>query len=234
MTRHLLLFDVDATLLKTGNAGLRAMAAAAAHLFGEAFTWEGVVASGHLDPLIFAEAAAINGLDDDPHHHQAFHDHYLQKLPEELEHSKDQILVLPGVLSLLDALRQRSQQRADVVLGLLTGNYTKAVPIKLGAAGLDPTWFDITAFGDEGKSRPDLVELAMRKYAKRFGEPIESKRVIVIGDTPRDVNCAKAHNCVSVAVATGRYSTEQLREAGADVVLDDLSDAGALLAMLPS
>lgn len=233
MTRYLLLFDIDATLLKTGNAGLRAMAAAASHLFGDDFSWDGVIASGHLDPLIFAEAARLNGLDDDPDHHRAFHDHYLERLPVELERSREHVTILPGVMALLEALRVRAAQRADIVLGLLTGNYSRAAPIKLRAVGLDPDWFELTAFGDEGPTRPDLVLVAMRKYAERFGQPIEPHRVIVIGDTPRDVHCAKTHNCVCVAVATGRYSADELRDAGADIVLNTLEETESLMALIP-
>lgn len=228
MQHALVLFDIDGTFLTTGGAGLRAMRVVAERMFGESFSWEGVVPSGHLDPLIFAEAAALNGLDHDPNMHTAFRDGYLAQLEHELHASRDAIDVKPGIHAALEMLRTRE----DVVLGLLTGNYTKAVPIKLAAIGIDPAWFTITSFGDEAATRADMVALALKKYETQFDRAIEPKRVIIIGDTPRDVQCAHAHDCLCLAVATGSYSEQQLQNAGADVVVSDLADSAPLLAML--
>lgn len=232
MTKVLLLFDVDGTLIKTGGAGMRAMKQVGRELFGDRFSFDGVQVSGHLDPLIFAEAAAINGLGDDPSHHEAFRDHYIPRLEAELEAHREHVQPAPGITQALAVLRQRLDERGDVVLGLLTGNYTRAVPIKLTAAGIDPMWFTITAFGDEASSRAGLVELAIHKYACNYQETVDPRRVIVIGDTPRDVACARAHGCVALAVATGPFGVEQLRDAGADVVVEDLSDPGPLLGVI--
>jgi phosphoglycolate phosphatase-like HAD superfamily hydrolase len=132
---------------------------------------------------------------------------------------------MPGVADTLAILRSRP----DLTLGLLTGNYTRAIPIKLGAIGVNPAWFEITAFGDEGESRAALVAVAIGKYAARSGAPVDPRRVIVIGDTPRDVDCARANGCISFAVATGKFDVEALRAAGADVVVPDLSDPEPLL-----
>ncbi|MGH7822129.1 MAG: HAD family hydrolase, partial [Candidatus Binatia bacterium] len=118
--KPLLLFDVDGTLLLTGGAGMRAMQRVAARLFGESFRWEGIVVSGHLDPLIFAEAAALNGLPADPSHHESFREAYLAALGEELERGRAGVRVMPGVREILTLLRGRG----DSTLGLLTGNYT--------------------------------------------------------------------------------------------------------------
>ena len=134
MQHALVLFDIDGTFLTTGGAGLRAMRVVAERMFGESFSWEGVVPSGHLDPLIFAEAAALNGLDHDPKIQRAFRDGYLVQLELELNASRETIDIKPGVHETLAMLRMRE----DVVLGLLTGNYTPAVPIKLAAIDVDP------------------------------------------------------------------------------------------------
>jgi phosphoglycolate phosphatase len=229
---NLLLWDIDGTLLRTGGAGMRAMYRVADRLFGAGWNWEGVNPSGNLDPLIFAQAAALNRLDDDPSHHQSFHDHYIEALREELELTRAAVRVMPGVVEAIDLLHRRAQARGDVVQGLLTGNYTRAVPLKLAVAGIDPAWFPITAFGDEGKCRADLVALALRKFETRFGRPADPRRVIVIGDTPKDVECAHAHGCVALAVATGGYSVEVLRGSGADVAVEDLADPGPLLELI--
>jgi phosphoglycolate phosphatase-like HAD superfamily hydrolase len=232
MPRTLLLFDIDGTILLTGGAGMRAMAHAVRELFGREFTWEGIIPAGSLDPVIFAEALALNGLDDHPDHHESFQSRYLERLAHEIEQVREHVKVMPGIIDLLVALHQREQQRGDLVLGMLTGNYSAAAPIKLRAVGVEPDWFTLTAFGEEGRTRPDLVALAMQKYEQRFGEPIDPARVIVIGDTHRDVHCAKAHGCVAFAVLTSGRTREELIEAGADVVVEDLSDPGPLMALI--
>lgn len=229
MTRTLMLFDVDGTLLHTGGAGMRAMRRAASGLFGEGFRWDGVQVSGHLDPMIFAAAVANNGLTVDAGLHERFRESYLDLLRVELAARPEAVRLMPGVREALVLLRGMGGVPAVPVLGLLTGNYSGAVPIKFEAVGLDPRWFTITAFGDEAPSREDLVAMAMSKYRVRWGEPIGPRRVVVIGDTPRDVACARAHGCVAFAVATGPYSAQELEAAGADVVVQDLTDPRPLL-----
>ena len=106
--------------------------------------------------------------------------------------------------------------------------------MKLAAAGLDLRWFAITCFGDEGPSRPDLVALALRRYHHHTGQPADPAAVIVIGDTPSDVQCAKAHGCICFAVATGPYSPDELRRSGADVVVENLRDPAPLFDLIDS
>lgn len=232
MHPYLLLFDIDATLLKTGGAGMHAMANSAQHIFGRPFTWEGIHAGGSLDPVIFAEAAALNGIDNNHDNHSRFRDHYIGELDRQIAANLHQFEILPGVHELLHQLRERERNQRDIVLGLLTGNYTSAVPVKFKYARLEQSWFSITAFGDEASSRPDLVALAMRKFEAKHHIKPDPRRVIIIGDTPRDVHCAKAHGCICIAVATGTYPAEHLRECGADHVLPDLSDPSALWQLL--
>ncbi len=142
--KPLVLFDVDGTLLLTGGAGMRAMRAVAAELFGEGFRWDGIVVSGHLDPLIFSEAAALNGLDGAPEHHESFRRRYLEVLVLELARHPERVRIMPGIRESLSELRGSGV----ATLGLLTGNYAEAIPLKLSAIGLDPAWFEITAFGE--------------------------------------------------------------------------------------
>ncbi len=228
----LLLFDIDGTLLRTNGAGRQAMCNAAAQLFGEAFTFDGISFGGRLDPAIFAEAAQRNALNDHETHHHQFRDLYLNELACALGNSETGRLALPGVLDLLDTLRRRIDAGERLAIGLLSGNYQQAAPLKLAAAGIDIDWFTITAFGDEAHSRPDLVALAMQRYAATTGAPPDPKRVIVIGDTPHDIDCAAAHGCVAFAVATGPFKADELEAAGADIVVQDLADPTALLTLL--
>ncbi len=229
---YLLLWDIDGTLMRSKGAGMRAMATVADRLFGEGFQWEGVIPAGSLDPIIFAEAAALNQLPDADAAHAQFEDHYVSELEKELQTNLHHVEVMAGVFEVLEYLRNRSLASRDITLGLLTGNYTRAVPVKLNAAGIDTTWFEITAFGDEAPTRPDLVALAMRKYETHHGFAPSPDRVVVIGDTAKDVHCAKTHGCVAFAVSNGGFSIEELEQAGADVVVADLSDPTPLLRLL--
>lgn len=223
--KPLVLFDVDGTLLLTGGAGMRAMRRAASTLFGASLTWEGIEVSGHLDPLIFAEVAALNGIDDWLAHHDSFRAGYLEALREEIALGAAAVRAMPGVHLALARLRSEG----CAVLGLLTGNYTSAIPLKLGAVGIDPAWFEVNAFGDEAESRSALVRLAIGKYERRLGCVIDPGRVLIVGDTPRDVACAHANGCRAFAVATGKYDQTALREAGADFVVADLGEPSPLL-----
>jgi phosphoglycolate phosphatase-like HAD superfamily hydrolase len=224
----LLLFDVDATLLLTGGAGMRAMIRAAAELFGERLVWEGIEPSGGLDPLLLAEAAARSGVDLDDAGREAFRQRYIELLAGELRRSAATVRALPGVQEVIRHLL--AEPRA--VLGLVTGNYPQTAALKLAAVGLDREWFKVAAFGDEGPSRTALVRLAIARYAALDGGARPLRRVIVIGDTPRDVECALQNGAVAFSVATGKYGIEALRAAGAHVAVADLSDPGPLLALL--
>ncbi|MCC7145414.1 MAG: HAD hydrolase-like protein [Phycisphaeraceae bacterium] len=230
--KTLILWDIDGTLLLTKGAGIRAMQRVSRRLFGEKVDWEGFETAGWLDPLIFAHVAKRGGLSWGPKDHQVFHDAYIAELALELEAFRHDVEILPGVRHTIQSLHERSRQRGDVVQGLLTGNYSAAVPVKLRAADLDENWFEINALGDEADSRPALCALAMRKYEKRFGRLPAPRRVIVVGDTPRDVECAKAHDCVAFGVATGGYTVAALKAAGADVAVENLSDSGPLLKLV--
>lgn len=231
MKRTLLLFDIDGTLMLSGGAGMRSMHLVAERMFGAEFSWEDVDPQGNIDPAIFAEAADRNGVDAGQHH-DAFREGYVAQLQHELHTHRDQVQVLPGIHDTLALLRDRAATSDDVVLGLLTGNYVQAVPLKLASIDVDPSWFQITALGDEATTRPGLLLLAMERYEAAYGEPADPRRVWIIGDTPRDVACAHAHGCRCLAVATGFSSAEELRSAGADVLVDDLADPAPLLALI--
>jgi len=224
-------FDIDGTILRTNGVGMQAMHDVAERLYGPEFTWDGIVSSGHLDTLIFAEAAVINEIEHTEEAHRTFRDSYVAQLRDNLQAHADKVEVMPGVIEAIDRIRRRIASQGDVKLGLLTGNYAKAVPVKLEAVGVDVNWFEVTAFADDGATRADLVAVAIAKFEGLIGMQADRLRVIVIGDTPRDVACAKAHGCVAYTVCTGAYELEVLREAGADYAVPDLSDPSQLLAL---
>ena len=204
------------------------MARASRELFGDDLSWEGVDSSGGLDPILFRESARQSGVRVGPEDHASFRESYISRLREELATTANGVRRMPGVLELLDALRQRD----DVVLGLLTGNYGPAAELKLDAAGIPSAWFRVTAFGDEADSRPALVPVALERYRELDGVALDPSRIVVIGDTPRDVECARANGCLAFAVATGYHSVDDLSDAGAHRAVDDLSDPARLYRFL--
>lgn len=224
---RLVLFDIDGTLLRGQGVGARAMERAGRRLLGPEFTLEGIDFGGALDPWIFREAVVRMGRSDAEELLSSFRDAYLVDLVSELETSRTGPEILPGVAAALHALA------ADplATLGLVTGNYSRAAPLKLRSVGIDPGQFEVGAFGDDAPTRPELVRLAIERWTARGGTP-DPKRVVVVGDTPRDVDCARKNACRSVAVATGWHTEKEPRDSGADVVVPDLLDLPRVLEAL--
>jgi phosphoglycolate phosphatase len=220
----LLLFDVDGTLVLTGGAGERAMNRAFAELFGIAHGFEGIPMAGRTDPLIVNDALARARIDAGDGGVARFRERYFAMLAEELEVPGPRKGMMPGVGPLLDVL----EARPDAFLALLTGNYKEAARIKLGHFDLW-RYFPCGAFGEDAAERAQLVDIAIRR-CRALGAPgVAPDDVIVVGDTPLDVACAKANGVKAVAVATGPYSAAELRESGADVVFEDLSETAPFL-----
>jgi hypothetical protein len=123
-----------------------------------------------------------------------------------------------------------------VAIGVLTGNFAETGRMKLSACGIDAGRFHLHVWGDESASDPprreDLPGVAMGRYKERFGRGIDPGRVVVIGDTPHDISCAKAHECHSLAVATGSFSVGDLRKCGATRVVEDLGDTAGVVGWL--
>jgi phosphoglycolate phosphatase len=221
---YLALFDIDGTLIRGQGVGGLAMERAGRKVLGPAFSIEGIDFAGALDPWIYQEAAARMGRDDALTLHAEFLEVYLTELALALDASERLPVAIPGVEVALGRLAART----NTTLGLVTGNYARAAPLKLRAAGIDPSQFVLGAYGGDAPTRPDLVRLAMEQWRGRGAHP-DPRRVVVIGDTPRDVDCAKKNGCRCVAVATGWYSAEKLRETEADAVVADLTDLCELL-----
>lgn len=221
----LLLFDIDGTLLDTKGAGRRAMESVATELFGDGFSFDAVSFGGNLDPLIFREAAEANGLNDIDTAHERFAAAYPAALKREMADATGDLEV-EACAAVHEALAQCRDWVGvgRATLGCLTGNYAAAGPAKLRRVGIDVEQFTVTAWGDEAPDRPGLVALAMDKHGQARGAAVQGDEVVVIGDTVRDVACAKAHGCVSYAVCTGSGTRDELEAAGADIVVDSLED----------
>jgi phosphoglycolate phosphatase-like HAD superfamily hydrolase len=228
MTPGLILFDIDGTLLLSGRAGLRAMTRAFQDTFGITDAFKGENFGGRTDSYLVSKALQNAGLPDTPEQHERFRENYIPLLAEEIEHpGTGHKGLMPGARELLEALHDHHHLH----LALLTGNYRDAAEIKLQHFEI---WdfFEWGAFSDDSADRNELVPIARRR-AGTYDIPDEAiERVIVIGDTPHDIECARVAGARSIAVATGGFTIEQLKEFGADEVLKDLSDTDAVLSLL--
>jgi phosphoglycolate phosphatase len=224
---HVVLFDIDGTLVRTGRAGARGMNAAFERLYGVAGALDKVSLAGRTDRAIVNQVLREIGHDATDEAVATLRDAYLEHLGTELAKPVAGAEVLPGVARVLDALETRD----DIAVGLLTGNFERGAAIKLGYFQL---WsrFGFGAFGDAHVNRRDLVPIARAQAARAGAGDIPVHRVVVIGDTPLDVDCARAHGARSVGVATGPFSRTELAAAEADLALDTLEDADQLLQWL--
>ena len=228
MKPALLLFDIDGTLLLSGRAGLRAMNRAFEQTFGVADAFAGTSFGGRTDSFLLSYGLKTAGLPDIPENHARFRAAYVPLLAEEIQHpGTGHKGLMPGARELIEALVDHDHLH----LALLTGNYRAAAEVKLTHFEL---WefFEWGAFSDDAADRNALVPIA-RQRAEIYDVPAEAlERVIVIGDTPHDIECARVAGAISIAVATGGHTVEELRAAGADFVLADLSDTEKVLALL--
>lgn len=218
---RLLLFDIDGTLVTTKGAGKRALDVAFAELFGWDEATRDIRFGGMTDPLIVREVFARRGLDAAAADaaRPAILERYVVALAHELERRREDAVSLPGVRTLLDALRPRTD---DCVLAVLTGNVERGARLKLRAVDLEG-YFDLGAYGDEGPTRPDLLPVALERAARLTGKRLDPRASVVIGDTPADVAVARAHGARAVAVATGASTKDELRAHTPDVLLDSLA-----------
>ena len=201
--------------------------------FGELFSvpdaFHSVRMAGRTDTGILADAVAAHGIAASSPALAQFPTIYLQHLSRELEKPGPRKGIMPGVRTLLDVLSARD----DVHLGLLTGNYEATAQLKLQYFNLW-RYFRGGAFGDDAPERNALLPRAVAQVAQCGGPAVDAREAVVIGDTPLDVACAQASGARSIAVATGDYSVNDLRAAGADVVFEDLSDTPAVLRLFNS
>jgi phosphoglycolate phosphatase-like HAD superfamily hydrolase len=204
------------------------MSIAFAEIFGIRDAFHGITMAGRTDAWIVGDAAAAHGIPPDSPELVRFREVYLRQLVTELQQpGNGRKGTMPGVRELLDTLSARD----DVYLALLTGNYESGARLKLEYYDLW-RYFPCGAFGDDAPQRNGLVSKAVTQVAARGGPMFSNRDAVVIGDTPLDVQCASYCGARSLAVATGSHSVDELREAGADVVLQDLGDTEQVLRII--
>lgn len=187
---------------------------------------DGIDFAGRTDPFIVREGLRALGCADAPDLVRAILAVYVERLREELA-VPGTITVHPGVERVLATLAARS----DVAVGLGTGNVEPGAWAKLGAAGIDGA-FGFGGFGSDDEDRPTLLRIGAARGAARLGLPLAACRVVVIGDTPRDLAAAGAIGADCVLVATGRFGGAELSACGAPAVFESLAMDGVADAVL--
>jgi phosphoglycolate phosphatase len=216
LVMHVILFDIDGTLIRTGGAGVKAFARASELVFGIQGGTDHMNFHGRTDTSLIREYLEFHGLEVSPSNRQRFLEAYLFLLAEQLgSHAGE---TCPGVGSFLQACRSLTPAP---LIGLLTGNVRLGAELKLRAHGL---WeeFSIGGFGDDDEDRNVIAAIAHQRSEQALGSRIPGDRVLVIGDTERDVACARAIGARCLAVATGGISEADLARSGPDWLVSSL------------
>ncbi len=218
---RLVLFDIDGTLLNSEGLGKASMQRALTEVFGSpgnpSYRYD-----GKTDKQIVRDVMRLEGHSDE-HIDERMERMillYLEGLRTGAKSGKFNVRPLEGVVEVLNAL----EAREDVVLGLLTGNVEPGAKVKLTAAGIDPTRFRINAFGSDHEHRPQLPAIAQRRASETLGLDIVGERMVVIGDTPADIECGRSLGARSIGVASGHYTVEQLQAHDPYAVFQSLAD----------
>jgi phosphoglycolate phosphatase len=212
------LFDIDGTLLKTGGAGAVAWQRAFRELYEVDANITEHTREGMTDPeiveIIFREVVGREGTDAE---HAEAVAAYLSHLQEAVEESAGYEL-MPGIEAILPRLAEQG-----VLLGLVTGNIEAAAQIKLGRGDLD-RYFAFGGYGSDARDRTELTKRGVERGGEVAGHPLDLATTIGVGDTPRDVSACHGAGIRVVGVATGVYSVEEQRQAGADWALATVED----------
>ncbi|KKQ96484.1 MAG: hypothetical protein A3C27_03245 [Candidatus Levybacteria bacterium RIFCSPHIGHO2_02_FULL_39_36] len=222
------LFDIDWTVLDKDpkrNIHHEAFSYAYDKVYGVSNPKE-INVEGKIDNQIIMETMVLNGVPEDVVTQKrgqaisAMIEYFFKHINE------GQVHPLPGVRDLLEKLKERR-----VLMGLLTGNVGEIAWGKLEQAGIKD-YFDFGVFGDQVEQRVELVEMARLKAENLLGRSVRLEDLVIVGDTPLDIACAKAGKIKSIAVASGFYTEEELRKTGADLIVPSLMDKDKILQFL--
>jgi phosphoglycolate phosphatase len=213
---RLVLFDIDGTLIHTGGAGVKAFAKVFATEFGAVDGFEQLKFAGRTDVSLVREFLSVHRIDPSPENFSRFFERYVFWLDHIL--SKSEIQVLPGVCEFIAKLQALPK---PPLLGLLTGNIRLGAELKLRHAGL---WnhFQTGAFADDHEDRDQIAAIARRRGARLLKRRLPDDQVLVIGDTPLDIRCARAIRAKILAVATGGHTLAELDRHQPDWAVADL------------
>ena len=219
-------FDIDGTLINTGGAGMVAFEEALISEFDGAKLPKSVSTTGRTDRGIARDLFKLHDIEDSQTNWERLQECYVRRLRASLPRHEGR--VLPGITSLLERLAGR----ADVIVGLLTGNVREGARLKLEHYGLFHH-FALGGYGDRHVDRGNVAQEAFDAVCQHLSTTVNPRQVWVIGDTPLDVRCARSIGAKALAVATGTHTVDELASERPDCVLDDLSntdEAATLLA----
>jgi len=225
---RVVLFDVDGTLITARGAGRSALGRALEETFGARGPIETYDFRGKTDPRIIRDLMLAAGVAEARIQARmpACLAAYAVALAEAVGDGS-RVQTLPGVAELVRALGARG----DLLLGLLTGNVETGARLKLAPTGLWP-YFRVGAYGSDDPDRTRLPAIAAARVERLTGAPVSMAQLTIIGDTPLDVECARACGAVAVAVATGQHGFDELRACGPDLIFRDFGDVPAAVARL--
>jgi phosphoglycolate phosphatase len=219
-----ILFDIDGTLLRCDGAGKRSMIRACIEIFGTAGGMEQINFQGKTDlylvrqsliPCGLDAATVLRGIDE-------LRDRYTRYLSEAMKNGAGTLL--PGVTPLLERL----SAAPEALLGVLTGNFQSGAAVKLARFDLG-RFFRFGVYGDTVTDRNEMPPMARELVRSITGEEVSSRDMVIVGDTPHDIECARSADAVSICVGTGWDERERLIALGPDFYFDDLSDTDAVV-----
>jgi phosphoglycolate phosphatase len=218
MPERLVLFDIDCTLIDSHGAGGRAILRAIKDVYGVEGELGDYSFHGRTDPGIISDLATLWGGGEPG---DRLVDGCIARYVELLHHEIDggEVETLPGIRELVTALA--ADRRA--LVGLLTGNVLEGARLKLEPTGLY-SLFRVGAYGSDSALRAELPAVAVARAEALTGRRYAGKDVVVIGDTPADVECGASLGVTAVAVATGRHGVDELAACAPDHLFADFSD----------
>lgn len=227
MKPTVLLFDIDGTLVTTGGAGRRALVRAFERMYGGtgAFTFR---LDGMTDRAIVRQGLSERDLPCTDADIDAVLKLYVEALEEEVAAvDPREYRVHDGIERALD----EAGRLRHMALGLGTGNIREGARVKLSRVGIYDR-FVFGGFGCDHENRIELIRRGAQRGAEKLGAPLAECRVVVIGDTPKDVAAAKGIGAECIGVGTGRFTPAELRESGAGAAFNDMTEPGAIAALL--
>lgn len=225
---RLILFDIDGTLIRSHGAGREAMRAALEEVCGTAGPIDSYKMSGKIDNQILLDLLTAAQLPKERIHALRPEIYAAMAKKGQTIFWDRNITACPGAAELLPRLWRQE----GIILGLLTGNSQMIAPLKLKAAGLNPTLFRVCVYGSDAETRNEMPQIAYERAQKLTGQAVDGKNTVIIGDTPADILCARAGLATAVAVASGWHSAQTLSQYQPDFLLNDLRDTDGVVKLL--
>lgn len=225
MSKRLLLWDIDSTLISTGGAGDKALKRIVSQRYGAEDDFHDIEIAGRTDAHIVGSILKKYRIETSAGNVSGFLDEYIEHLTDLLPQLEGRIL--PGVREILARLHANPAR----ILGLLTGNLQRGAKLKLRHHGLWD-YFEFGAFADDHHDRNELGAFARRRALEKHGHDFEAGQIDVIGDTGHDIACGKIFGARTIAVATGSWSRERLAAEKPDFLFDDFSRVDEVMSTL--